>query len=101
MLIQRQTTDWGKLEDEHMRVSASHLLVMGTVTPACAWKSNVTLSREESQEIDHVLEIYHHCFFFFNKVGEVKGFVVLCFELVYSVSMIIVHSLWLETHPNP
>lgn len=48
--------------------------VMGTVAPACVWKSNVTFSREESQEIDHVLEIYHHCFFFFNKVGQSKRF---------------------------
>ena len=28
-------------------------------------------SRAESQKIDYVLEIYHHCFFF-NKVGKVK-----------------------------
>lgn len=26
LLIQRQTPDWGKLEDEHFMISASHLL---------------------------------------------------------------------------
>ena len=26
LLTQRQTTDWGRLEDEHFRISASHLL---------------------------------------------------------------------------
>lgn len=40
---------------------------LGTMyAPACIWKSNATFSREGSQEIEDVLEVDHHCFFFYN-----------------------------------
>lgn len=48
----------------------TYLVQLGTMYAlACVWKSNVTFSREESQKIDYVLEIYHHCFFF-NRIWE-------------------------------
>lgn len=48
-------------------------------------------SREESQKIDSVLEIYHHCFFF-NKVGKAIFFFFL--DCVFYVSVKVLSPLW-------
>lgn len=54
----------------------TYLVQLGTMYAlACVWKCHV--SREESQKIDSVLEIYHHCFFF-NKVGKAIFFLTVC-----------------------
>lgn len=48
----------------------TYLVQLGTMyVLVCVLKSNITFSREESQKIDYVVDIYHHCFFF-NKVRE-------------------------------
>ena len=66
-----QKTDYRlvNLEDEHFRISASHLL--STVeNHVCFGMCLEMFLRDISQKIDSVLEIYNHCFFF-NKVGRV------------------------------
>lgn len=79
----KQSTDWGKLEDEHFRISASHLLstVRNHVHSGHVF-GNVMFLREESHKTDYVLEICHHCFFF-NKVGKVKNIYIFVLKSEY------------------
>lgn len=77
----------------------TYLVQLGTMhTVVCVSKSNITFSREESQKIDYVLEIYHHCFFF-NKVWE-SGYIFFfdCVMFMYNES---VSSFIIKVHANP
>lgn len=59
------------MEDEDFGFQPlTYLVQLGTMYAlVCVWKSNVIFLRGESQKINYVLEIYHHCFFC-NKVWE-------------------------------